>query len=110
MNPCTLPRERISSGALSYALRFDERGRVASEPMVAITADVLVRYVERAGVRGDAAAALEAVAGGGAVIVPPSPGRWHGPVLRRPGLPCCCGAAFRGAVPAVGADSGCSRQ
>jgi hypothetical protein len=39
-------------GALSYALRFNERGkpyRAASEPMVAITAEVLVRYLERAG-------------------------------------------------------------
>jgi hypothetical protein len=39
-------------GALSYALRFDERGkpyRAASEPMVAITAEVLVRYLERTG-------------------------------------------------------------
>jgi hypothetical protein len=49
LHPAT--REDIV-GALSYALRFDERGkpyRAASEPMVAITAEVLVRYLERAG-------------------------------------------------------------
>jgi hypothetical protein len=49
LHPAT--REDIL-GALSYALRFDERGkpyRAASEPMVAITAEVLTRYLERAG-------------------------------------------------------------
>jgi hypothetical protein len=49
LHPAT--REDIV-GALSYALRFDELGmpyRAASEPMFAITAKVLVRYLGRAG-------------------------------------------------------------
>jgi hypothetical protein len=38
--------------ALAYGLRFDDRGkpyRAGSDPMATITAEVLMRYLERAG-------------------------------------------------------------
>jgi hypothetical protein len=52
-------------GALSYALRSDERGkprRAASEPMVAITAEVLVRSVSTTLIQAESAFRLGCLA------------------------------------------------